>query len=156
LIEIKEVINLQEYFFSKHEPRYYPAAPEEIIMTIRSVLLSLILVSASAMLGCSMEKKPGYTADVRPILDKYCAECHMPNKEGATKSGFQIDSYASIMKGTKFGPVIVPGSAESSTLYRLVAGEANPAINMPHNKPPLSADEVNTIRLWIDQGAMDN
>jgi Planctomycete cytochrome C len=125
-------------------------------MTIRPVILSLILVNSLMILGCSMEKKPGYMADVRPILDKYCAECHMPNKEGADKSGFQIDSYASIMKGTKFGPVIVPGSAESSTLYILVAGKANPAINMPHKKEPLSADEVNTIKLWIDQGAMDN
>jgi hypothetical protein len=125
-------------------------------MTIRHVSLPIILVSALMTLACSMEKKPSYTADVKPILDKYCAECHMPNKEGAIKSGFQIDSYASIMKGTKFGPVIVPGSAESSTLYRLIAGKANPAINMPHKKAPLSAAEVDTIKRWIDQGAMDN
>ena len=80
----------------------------------------------------------------------------MPDMEGAQKSGFQIDSYASIMKGTKLGPVIVPGSAESSTLYRLVAHKANPRINMPHGKAPLTAGEIDTIRLWIDQGAMDN
>jgi hypothetical protein len=54
----------------------------------------------------------------------------MPNRDGANKSGFQIDSYASIMKGTKFGPIIVPGSSESSTLYILVAGKADPTINM--------------------------
>ena len=78
----------------------------------------------------------------------------MPDMEGAQKSGFQIDSYASIMKGTKLGPVIVPGSAESSTLYRLVAHKANPRINMPHGKAPLTAGEIDTIRLWIDQGAI--
>jgi hypothetical protein len=60
------------------------------------------------------------------------------------------------MKGTKLGPVIVPGSAESSTLYRLVAGKADPKINMPHGKAPLTPGEIETIRLWIDQGAMDN
>jgi hypothetical protein len=80
----------------------------------------------------------------------------MPDMDGAKKSGFQVDSYASIMKGTKLGPVIVPESADSSTLYILIAGKADPTINMPHGKQPLSANEIETVRLWIDQGAMDN
>jgi hypothetical protein len=126
------------------------------MMTIRHAYLPTILVSTLMTIACSGEHKPGYTADVRPILDKHCAECHMPDMEGAKKSGFQIDSYASLMKGTKLGPVIVPGSAESSTLYILVAGKADPKINMPHGKESLSAKEIDTIRLWIDQGAMDN
>jgi mono/diheme cytochrome c family protein len=126
------------------------------MMTIRHACLPTILVSTLMTIACSGAHKPGYTADVRPILDKHCAECHMPDMEGAQKSGFQIDSYASIMKGTKFGPVIVPGSADSSTLYILVAGKANPKINMPHGKQPLSPSEIETLRLWIDQGAMDN
>jgi hypothetical protein len=125
-------------------------------MTIRHAYLPTILISTLMTIACSTEPKPSYTTDVRPILDKYCAECHMPDKVGAKKSGFQIDSYASIMKGTKLGPVIVPGSAESSTLYRLVAGKADPKINMPHGKAPLTPGEIETIRLWIDQGAMDN
>ena len=126
------------------------------MMTMRDIYLPAILVSSLLTAACSGEHKPGYTADIRPILDKHCAECHMPGMEGAKKSGFQIDSYASIMKGTNLGPVIVPGSAESSTLYILVAGKADPKINMPHGKEPLSAKEIDTIRLWIDQGAMDN
>ena len=130
--------------------------PELIIKDIRHAYLPTILISTLMTISCSTEHKPGYTADVRPILDKYCAECHMPDMEGAQKSGFQIDSYASIMKGTKLGPVIVPGSAESSTLYRLVAHKADPKINMPHGKAPLTPGEIETIRLWIDQGAMDN
>ena len=125
-------------------------------MTSRYGLLPLILASALATIGCSGEKKLSYTADVRPIMVKYCAECHMPNKDGANKSGFQLDSYASIMKGTKFGPVIVPGSSESSTLYILIAGKADPKINMPHGKQPLTPDEINTIKHWIDQGAQEN
>jgi mono/diheme cytochrome c family protein len=125
-------------------------------MTIRCASVPALFISSVLTLGCSGQHKPGYTADVRPILDKHCAECHMPDGEGAQKSGFQIDSYASIMKGTKFGPVIVPGAADSSTLYILVAGKANPKINMPHGKEPLSPAEIETIRLWIDQGALDD
>ena len=126
------------------------------MMIIRHAYLPTILVSTLMTIACTGEHKPGYTADVRPILDKHCVECHMPDMEGAKKSGFQIDSYASIMKGTKFGPVIVPGSSESSTLYILVAGKADPTINMPHGKQPLTPDEINTIKHWIDQGAQEN
>jgi hypothetical protein len=127
------------------------------MMTIRQVSPpALLFICSLLIIACTAEHKPGYTADIRPILDKHCAECHMPDMEGAKKSGFQIDSYASIMKGTKFGPVIVPGDAESSTLYILVAGKANPKINMPHGRESLSATEIDKIRLWINQGALDN
>jgi hypothetical protein len=126
------------------------------MMTTRYVYLPTILASVLMTVACSVEHKASYTSDVRPILDNYCAECHMPDMQGAQQSGFQIDSYASLMKGTKLGPVIVPGSSESSTLYILLAGKADPQINMPHGKEPLSAAEVETIRRWIDQGAMDN
>ncbi len=77
----------------------------------------------------------------------------MPQSEGAEKSGFAVDTYESVMKGTKLGPVVVPGSAESSTLYRLVAGKADPSIMMPHGKQPLTNKEISTIKQWIDAGA---
>ena len=126
------------------------------MMTIRHACLPALFISSVLTIACSGQHKPGYTADVRPILDKHCAECHLPDAQGAQASGFQIDSYASIMKGTKFGPVIVPGDADSSTLYILVAGKADPKINMPHGKEALSPAEIETIRLWIEQGALDN
>ena len=93
-------------------------------MTIRHAYLPTILISTLMTIACSTEHKPGYTADVRPILDKYCAECHMPDMEGATKSGFQIDSYASIMKGTRLGPVIVkaPTGKPMCRTGRVMAG----------------------------------
>lgn len=103
--------------------------------------------------GCSTEKQTGFITDVKPIMDKYCAECHSPGGQGALESGFIVDSYASVMQGTKYGPVVEPGSATSSSLYRLVAGLVDPSIQMPHGKQALTKEEIETIRLWIDQGA---
>lgn len=121
--------------------------------------LSILAIAAVAMAaGCDSEpSKPkiSYSANVSPILDYYCKDCHVPGQEGATQSGFLIDSYESVMKGTKLGAVIVPGSAESSTLYRLVAGKADPSIQMPHGKKSLTQEEIDTIKLWIDQGATE-
>jgi hypothetical protein len=58
-----------------------------------------------------------------------------------------------MMKGTKFGAVVVPGSSVSSTLYRLVSGQADPSIRMPHGQSALPDTDVATIAAWIDQGA---
>jgi len=108
------------------------------------------MVVAAGLSGCA--KRVSY-ADVEPILKEKCAECHTGDKEGVVASGFSVDSYETVMKGTNLGPVVVKQSSESSTLYRMVAGKTDPSIQMPHGKDPLSDDQVEKIRVWIDQGA---
>jgi uncharacterized membrane protein len=124
--------------------------------SIARVLGSALVLAA---LGCSSEqevKQLSYADDVKPIMDKHCVSCHVSGQQGASQSGLVLDSYQGLMKGTKHGPVVVADSAVSSTLYRLVAGKADPSIRMPHGKEPLSAEEVETIKVWIDQGAAQN
>jgi hypothetical protein len=60
------------------------------------------------------------------------------------------------MKGTKFGPVVVPGIAISSSLYLMISSKTDPKLWMPHEKPSLSSDAVASIETWIDQGAREN
>jgi hypothetical protein len=113
--------------------------------------------------GC--EGRVSYTADIKPIMDNYCLSCHTTAGEGQAASGFAVDSYAAVMKGTNFGPVIVPGSSISSTLYLVVASKTDPKIHMPphHDESlaegrgfELSQEHIETIAKWIDQGAQDN
>jgi hypothetical protein len=51
-------------------------------------------------------------------------------------------------------PDVIPGNADSSTLYRRVNGTVPP--QMPKGRPPLSAAQLATIKKWIDQGAKNN
>ncbi len=113
-------------------------------------------VLAVALAGCGKEPQVSFKSAVKPILDKHCAACHVGEGDGVKASGFQVDSYASVMKGTKFGPMVVAGDAASSSLYRLVAGKVDKSIRMPHGKEKLSDGEIGTIQKWIDQGAKDN
>ncbi|MBK1720936.1 c-type cytochrome domain-containing protein [Thiocystis violacea] len=106
--------------------------------------------------GCGQQSSVSFSQDVKPILQKHCVECHLNGGAGFEASGFLIESYDSLMKGTKFGPVIVPGDSISSSLYRLVAGEVDPSIRMPHGKDPISKQEIATIETWIAQGAKNN
>jgi len=124
-------------------------------MTKQSALLALsVLTAALLQTGCGGGTKPlTYQANIKPILDTNCVSCHVPGGSGFEKTGLRLDSYDALMKGTQFGPVVVPGSSVSSTLYRLVSGQADPSIRMPHGKASLPESDVSTIAAWIDQGA---
>ncbi|NEV61476.1 c-type cytochrome domain-containing protein [Thiorhodococcus minor] len=111
---------------------------------------------ALMLVGCGKDPSVSYSADVKPILQQHCVECHLNGGAGFEASGFLVESYDSLMKGTKFGPVIVPGDSISSSLYRLVAGEVDPSIRMPHQKEPIPDQEIALIETWIAQGAQNN
>lgn len=122
-------------------------------MTKRAALLALSALTVAALqTGCG-EKSVTYLGDVKPIIDANCATCHVPGGAGYEKSGLRMDSYDGLMKGTKFGAVVIPGSSVSSTLYLLVAGKADPSIRMPHGGKSLPEADIATIAAWIDQGA---
>ncbi len=123
-----------------------------------SALIFTSISAAVLVFACSPspEQQVSYKATVKPIIDKHCAECHLPGGKGTVAAGFQLDSYDNLMKGTKFGPVIVAGDALSSSLYRLVSGKVDKSIRMPHSKEPMPASEVAAIEKWIDQGAKNN
>lgn len=125
------------------------------------VLLSLSTFAGVLLLsGCDSTPPAAeisFAKQVKPIFAQHCLECHDTNGEGAKASGLMLSSYQAVMKGTKFGPVIKPGDSLSSTLVILVEGRANASINMPHgDRPPLSKEQIQTLRQWIDQGAKNN
>jgi hypothetical protein len=124
---------------------------EHVTMNKKMTTLLFTTVMATTAAGCS---RTVTYADVEPLFREKCAGCHTDDKEGVVKSGFSVASYETIMKGTRLGPVVIAGSSESSTLYRMVAGETDPKIHMPHGGDALGDEQIATIRTWIDQGAV--
>ena len=130
-------------------------------MNIRAMYLAAPLLISAGLSSCDKAEQPQfqkvtYANDVEPIIQKHCAVCHVSGQQGARESGLVMDSYASLMKGTPFGQVINPGSAMSSSLYILVSGKDRLTVTMPHGKKPLSDEEIETIRVWIENGAVEN
>ena len=132
-------------------------------MTSKSLIPLGIALLSVAFTGC--ERRVSFSADVKPILDNYCVSCHSGAGEGEAASGFAVDNYDSLMKGTKFGKVVVPGSSMSSSLYLVVTEKVDPKIHMPphHDESlaegrgyALSRTNIETIAAWIDQGARNN
>ncbi len=90
-----------------------------------------------------------YARDVQPIFARACYRCHGPKKQ---KSGYRLDVRDAALKGGDIGRAIVAGNSAASPLVRYVAG-LDPDLRMPPTGPRLSAEEVRTLRTWIDQGA---
>jgi hypothetical protein len=117
----------------------------------------LIVLGAVLMLlqtGCVTQQRISYQRDVVPIIETKCLPCHMPpGGAGYQRNLLNMDSYDLIMEGNVYGPVIVPGDSRHSILNMLVEGRVDISMHTPH---PLSAEEIKTLRLWVDQGAMNN
>ena len=125
--------------------------------TARIVCLAFAAFALATGSGCARKQEVSYQKDVAPLLAKHCASCHTPGQAGYVVSGFELKDYQSLMKGTSFGPVVLPGDALTSVLVMLIEGRADPSINMPHGGAnPLAKDEIATIRLWVEQGAKNN
>ena len=109
------------------------------------------------MAACTGEPTVSYSQDVKPIIDQNCISCHQPNKPGEIASGFNMTTYDDLMKGGRFGPMVIPGDVEGSNMIVLMEGRADPSISMPHGKEkPVTTGDIRTIRLWIKQGARNN
>jgi len=133
-------------------------------MSIGHLTKAGILALTLQLLGCG-GSEVSFSADVQPIFDKHCIECHDRGGEGIAASGFSVRGYDNVMQGTDLGAVVVPGSSISSTLYLVAAQKTAPEIRMPPQHPeslaegrgsPLSEDEVGILAAWIDQGAKNN
>lgn len=132
-------------------------------MAFRLSLMTGLFALCIGLTGC--DRQISFANDVQPIFLEHCAECHDQTGEGAAASGFSVRDYASVMSGTKFGPVVIPGSSISSALYLVIAQKTAPEIHMPPHHiqslsvgrgTALSDDRVEIIQMWIDQGAKDN
>lgn len=129
------------------------------------LLCSVVAFALSTQIGACARNEISFAADVQPILRDSCLECHDGAGEGVSASGLSVVDYAGVMKGTELGPVVVAGSRLSSALYLVVAGKTAPEIRMPphHDESfaegrgvQLSAEQIEVIGAWIDQGAKDN
>jgi len=118
----------------------------------RSSLAAVALLATAACAPSGVS----YTKDVQPILSKNCSECHAPGQKGFEASGLDTTNYQALMKGGKFGPLVKPGDALSSSLNMLVEGRAHASIRMPHGREKLPDKDIETLKVWVNEGAKNN
>ncbi len=123
-------------------------------IALMSVLLGSGLLLAGTGFAQENRGRVSFKEDVQPIIQYRCLDCHRSGGPGVAYSGLNMETYAGIMKGTRFGPVVIPGNALVSNLNVLVEGRAG--IRMPHNRKRLTPCEIQILRNWVNQGAKNN
>jgi uncharacterized membrane protein len=89
-----------------------------------------------------------FATDILPIFESRCVSCHGGEK---TQKGLDLTSYASAIKGSTRGPVIVASDSGNSLLFMNVASG-----KMPKSGPKLTPQEISLIMKWINEGALNN
>ena len=117
------------------------------------IMFALLLIS-----GCATQREISFQSDIDPILHDKCQRCHVPpNGIGYVRTGLNLQSYDTLMKGTMFGTVIIPGDSRRSVINKLLEGRAGEMMRMPHGDvKKLTAEEVEYLKLWVNQGALNN
>src|ERR1051325_10613978 len=117
-------------------------------LVLRQLVASaLVLVCALGNAHAQDAGKIDFARDVQPLFKAHCIDCHGPKQQ---KNGFRLDRRRDAMKGGT-GTMIGPGNSQASRLYlRLVGTRSGP--QMPPDGP-LSSEQINVIKAWIDQGA---
>jgi len=120
---------------------------------------SIPFALAVPVLLAACERSPrevSFSRDVQPVLQQHCASCHVPGQPGYEASGLSVAGYEALMKGTRYGPVVLPGDALTSALVMLIEGRADPSIRMPHGEEKLPDADIEAIHNWVEQGAKNN
>ncbi|MCF7805222.1 MAG: cytochrome c [Candidatus Marinimicrobia bacterium] len=139
---------------------------------IKKVLFTGFILITGLIVSCDMGTEPedengngngtienvSFSDDVQPIFNNNCTGCH-PSNGGLSLEA--SESYGNLVGVTSQGyaPLkrVVASKPDSSVLYQKLL--ANPDLNVGQRMPQggsLSSDQIETILVWIAEGAQDN
>ncbi len=85
------------------------------LLFVSAIALGAGIVTSAGIMNaqnaCAAGEAVSFKEDILPLLKWRCASCHEPGGAGYEKSGLDLTSYAGVMKGTKFGPMIIRARA---------------------------------------------
>jgi formylglycine-generating enzyme required for sulfatase activity/mono/diheme cytochrome c family protein len=98
------------------------------------------------------KKKANFVKEVQPILEYNCVTCH---REDYDRGGYKMHIQESMFAGGDSGEGVVPGNPGKSWVHQTLALPEDDDLLMPPKKKggPLPKEEIEIIRLWIQQGA---
>ena len=111
--------------------------------------IQIVAATFSCFAALAAAEPVNFEQQVRPIFEKSCYSCHGPKKQEA---GLRLDQLEAALKGSEAGPVILPGKSGQSKLIEMVSGTGD--VVMPKKGERLTAEQINVLKGWIDQGAV--
>jgi hypothetical protein len=108
-------------------------------LTLIGLLLPLV-----AAVGQESGDKVDFANSIKPIFENHCISCHGPE----TAENFRIDVVDEAMD------YIEAGATDESDIYlSLVSDDEEVLMPPPDEQNPLSAEQIQLVKIWIDEGA---
>ena len=112
-------------------------------------------LTTAAFFGLSLaafaQTKVTYADQISPIFRNACTNCHNPDKK---KAGLDLTTYQATIAGSENGPVIKPGNADGSLIYKVCKPDGDP--KMPPKGDALSEGDMALLKAWIAGFALEN
>src|SRR5688572_24620288 len=127
-------------------------------LTLRWCLWACSVLGISVSVLCaadgSQESKPvSFYKEIRPIFQANCQGCHQPAK---AKGDYIMTEFEKLLTPGETGDKpVVAGKPEESFLIKQIT-PTNGEAEMPKGKPPLHNVEIELVKRWIEEGALDD
>lgn len=110
--------------------------------------LSVLALLAGVSAPAQSSKTVSFTKDVGPFLAEKCVHCH---GQDSTMGNLDLRTRASMLKGGKHGPAIVPGKSQASGLYGHLTGAIQPRMPLGGGA---TTEQIAILKDWIEGGAL--
>jgi hypothetical protein len=126
------------------------------MVTRRCLAVSILFLTGASSTPAQVDKPKtvDFQRQVRPILADNCFQCHGPDPR-TRQARLRLDTEDGAFAKRPSGTPIVPGDPKASLLYQRVAHDSDTR-RMPPARltdKTLSADQIEVLRRWIEQGA---
>jgi hypothetical protein len=93
-----------------------------------------------------------YSKDIQPVLDLKCSNsgCH---DDGSRAGGLSLSSWVNT---TADPGIVFPYEPENSRLVWAIEGRIGATPMPPIGYPTLTKNQINGIRIWVEEGAKNN
>ncbi len=128
-------------------------------------MVLLFLIGSLVLIQCKKDEGPveddnnnesvSFANDVQPIFTQNCVSCHPSSGNLDLRPGQSYDNLVNVPASGYNGTRVVPNEPENSILYKKIDGSGAYGSNMPLGGS-LSQAQINTIKQWIQEGALNN
>lgn len=119
---------------------------------LRALWTALMVLAMATAASAADPHLVNYDEDIKPIFRQYCFKCH---GEDTQKADINLSTFTAILKGGSAGKIAVAGRASASLLFEAITNEDENA-RMPPKSPPLPAEKIELIRVWIQEGLRES
>lgn len=116
-----------------------------------ALLLSLLNGASLTSIASGEEPEIQFGSQILPILSEHCFQCHGPD-ENAREADLSLHTQDGALRTND--PIIRPGNSNDSELMRrILSANIDEVMPPPSANLPMSAQQIELLRRWIDEGA---